>query len=229
MSESHCIAPVDLHIRFNDPLGPWERYRVGNAVPDSIAVFQPVQAATLLTSRWIQAEFGAGQSSVIYDCKHNAFLVLLLSRAAVRTVVKQAAKLPAFNIFQLDGGYEHLEDTCGRITDWIVQQGPRRELGGPHLDRLTHLHLVEDQDGDDDDGDDDGASDLGPEDFENVDFDGLASFGDDNVDDDPGIHEQTLAGGPETLATQSAPLEELEESLSLGEQDLNVPLNLEHD
>ncbi|KAG8905571.1 hypothetical protein FRC01_008295, partial [Tulasnella sp. 417] len=223
MSESHCIAPVDLHIRFNDPLGPWERYRVGNAVPDSIAVFQPVQAATLLTSRCIQAEFGAGQSNVIYDCKYNTYLVLLLSRAAVRTVVNQAAKLPAFNIFQLDGGYEHLEDTCSRITDWIVQQGPRRELGGPHLGRLTYLPLVEDQN-----SDDDNASDLGPEALEDLDFDGLTGFGDDNVDEHPGIHEQTPAGAPETLASQSTPLDDSEGFLSFGEQDPNAPPALEH-
>lgn len=49
------------------------------------------------------------KSSVIYDCKHNTFLVFLSNKEAVRAMVDEAGKLPEFDILAFDAGYEHFE------------------------------------------------------------------------------------------------------------------------
>ncbi|KAG8914329.1 hypothetical protein FRC00_014439, partial [Tulasnella sp. 408] len=121
MSQSHRITPFDIHPDFNERRNPWGPSRVG-VVPDCIAVLKPVGAGIPLKSEGIEEEFGVCKSSVIYDCKHNTFLVFLSNKEAVNTVVDEAGKLAQFNIFAFDGGYDHFKETFGRIKDWLMEQ-----------------------------------------------------------------------------------------------------------
>ncbi|KAG9042331.1 hypothetical protein FS837_011011 [Tulasnella sp. UAMH 9824] len=129
MSQSHRITPVDIHPDFNDPHDPWGSCRVGQVVPDCIAVFQPVGAEIRLTYECIEEEFGL---CVIYDHKHKTFIVFLPNKGAARAVASEAEKLPGCDIFALAAEYEHFEENSGRIKDWVMQQAQ---------DHLSHSNV----------------------------------------------------------------------------------------
>ncbi|KAG8898305.1 hypothetical protein FRC00_003016 [Tulasnella sp. 408] len=137
MAALHCIEKVDVHSTFNDAKRPWGPLRLGQVVPDCIVVFQPVDPATAiqLTTKYIRAKLKACKSSVIYDCKHKTFLVLVANKKAVRTVIKNANNVPGYKIFAFDGDYEYCGETSGRIKDWIVEQangdGAEGDVPGP--------------------------------------------------------------------------------------------------
>lgn len=55
-------------------------------------------------------------------------------------MVDEAGKLPEFDILAFDAGYEHFEETSGRIKECIMQQGPpssSRYMGPPYPGKLT--------------------------------------------------------------------------------------------